>query len=66
MVFFSRSSLERALIEYVTHYHHERNHQGLGNQLLQSAGAVTNRRDGRVQRRQRVGGMLNFYRREAT
>jgi hypothetical protein len=31
VVFFSRSSLERALPEYVTHYHQERNQQGLRN-----------------------------------
>jgi hypothetical protein len=26
--------LRRALAEYVTHYHRERNHQGLGNELI--------------------------------
>lgn len=45
--------------------HHERNHQGRRNQLLQGVGAVTNCFHGRVQRRQRLGGMLNFYHREA-
>jgi hypothetical protein len=38
MVFFSRSSLERALTHYVAHYHEERNHQGLQNRLLKCAG----------------------------
>lgn len=65
MVFFGRSSLERTLSDYVAHYHHERNHQGRRNQLLQGVGAVSNRCHGRVQRRQRLGGMLNFYHREA-
>lgn len=54
MVFFGRSSLERALSEYVTHYHQERNHQGRRNQLLQSASPVTVRRGCRVMTRQRL------------
>jgi len=37
MVFFSRSSLERALTHYLAHYHDERNHQGLQNRLLRAA-----------------------------
>ncbi len=50
--------------EYVEHYHRERNHQGLGNQLLAPvpdlAGTET-----QVRRRRRVGGLLNYYHREA-
>jgi hypothetical protein len=48
----------------VAHYHHERNHQGLGNRLImeQEAGAG---RSGPIQCRQRLGGMLNYYYREA-
>ena len=50
--------------EYVEHYHRERNHQGLDNRLLQQAPlprcAATH-----VQRRDRLGGLLNFYHREA-
>jgi len=60
MIFFSRSSLERAR----THYYEERNHQGLKNRLLKcSHGSVDLRV--RVARRERLGGMLNFYYREA-
>ncbi len=40
LVFFSEASLRRALVEYATHYHEERNHQGLGNQLLPRVPAV--------------------------
>jgi putative transposase len=36
MILFGRSSLERALLEYCRHYHGERNHQGLGNKLIDS------------------------------
>jgi len=64
MVFFSRSSLERALTQYVAHYHEERNHQGLQNRLLKRSDRPI-RLGGRVGRRERLGGMLNFYHREA-
>ena len=61
MIFFGRSSLERALTECVAHYHCERNHQGLLNQLIHSSAAVVSCPGSRVQCRQRLGGMLNFY-----
>jgi putative transposase len=64
MVFFSRSSLERALMHYVAHYHEERNHQGLQNRLLKCSDGPINL-VGRAERRERLGGMLNFYYREA-
>ena len=34
MVLFGRNALKRALREYRIHYLRERNHQGLGNRLL--------------------------------
>jgi putative transposase len=50
--------------EYVAHYHHERNHQGLGNTLID--GIAQNRRhQGRIRRRSRLGGLLNYYERAA-
>ena len=52
----------RALSEFVTHYHRERNHQGLENTLIEGA-RVTDA--GGVQRQSRLGGLLNFYRRAA-
>ena len=50
--------------EYVEHYHRERNHQGLDNQLLQRPPPPV-RTDADVRRRERLGGLLNFYYREA-
>ena len=50
--------------EYVEHYHRERNHQGLDNRLLQHA-APPQRAATTVQRRDRLGGLLRFYHREA-
>ena len=50
--------------EYVDHDHRERNHQGLDNQLLQRPPPpVSLAAD--VERRERLGGLLNFYHREA-
>ena len=48
----------------VEHYQSERNHQGLDNQLLQRPPPPV-RADADVQRRERLGGLLSFYYREA-
>ena len=48
----------RALAEFVVHYHRERNHQGLANELID---AEDHQRGGGVRRRQRLGGLLNYY-----
>ena len=54
----------RLVGEDVDHDHRERNHQGLDNQLLQRPPPpVSLAAD--VQRRERLGGLLNFYHREA-
>jgi transposase InsO family protein len=34
MIFFGEGSLRKAGHEFTSHYHHERNHQGLGNRSL--------------------------------
>jgi len=52
----------RALTEFVTHYHCERNHQGLGNALIDDRPRPTGRR---IRRRPRLGGLLNYYERAA-
>ena len=55
--------LRRALAEYIAHYHGERNHQELGNELIDSP--PTQRTRGPVHRRQRMGGILSHYYRSA-
>ena len=63
MILFSEESLRHVVSEYVEHYHWERNHQGLESRIIQpqfrDSGA------GEVKRRERLGGLLNFYCREA-
>jgi putative transposase len=64
MILFGEASLRRALREYVSHYHTERNHQGVGNRLLVPLATVSSI-DEPIHCRERLGGMLNFYCREA-
>ncbi len=64
MILFGEASLRRVLREYETHYHAERNHQGVGNRLLEPVDILRSTNDP-VHRRERLGGMLNFYYREA-
>ena len=64
MIFFGRRSLERALGEFVAHYHGERNHEGLRNRII-DPGDEAGREDGDVRCRERLGGMLRYYHREA-
>jgi len=56
--------LRRAVAEFVAHYHLERNHQGLENQLIVAPAEPANG-NGPVARRERLGGMLSFYYRRA-
>ena len=60
---FGERHFRRTSAEYIEHYHTGRNHQGLGNELLGGAPLV----DGadRIRRRQRLGGLLNYYCRAA-
>ena len=63
MVLFGRNALERALREYRIHYLRERNHQGLGNRLLDD---FPQDADGpSVECRKRLGGLLRYYYRAA-
>ena len=64
MILFGEESLRTAIHHFVAHYHQERNHQGLANRLISpERGHLENA--GVVQRRRRLGGMLNYYYRAA-
>ena len=60
LVLFGEGSLRRAIREFVVHYHHERNHQGLDNRLIRPL-STAGPRDGPIQCRHRLGGMLKYY-----
>jgi transposase InsO family protein len=66
MILFGEASLRQVLSNYVLHFHGERNHQGKGNVILfprpeDRIGEST----GEIQTRERLGGLLKFYYREA-
>jgi putative transposase len=61
---FGERHLRRTIAEFIEHYRGERNHQGLGNELIDRAPAMEEH-TGRVRRRQRLGGLLNYYVRAA-
>jgi transposase InsO family protein len=63
MILFGEDSLRTAVREFLTHYHRERNHQGLGNLLIIPDTAHAGNR-GPIRCRQRLGGMLNYYYRQ--
>ena len=67
LILFGEASLRRALREYLVHYHQERNHQGRGNILLFPS--TTKRAppvdEPPVRCRERLGGLLKYYHREA-
>jgi hypothetical protein len=63
MILFGEGHLRGTIAEFAAHYHGERNHQGIGNELIQSLGRTSGQ--GPVRRRQRIGGMLNYYYRAA-
>jgi hypothetical protein len=66
LILFGEASLRRVLGEYVTHFHHERNHQGKGNVLLfPSKQAATSCQTQPVHCQERLGGLLKYYYRQA-
>jgi hypothetical protein len=64
LILFGESLLRNAIREYVEHYHAERNHKGLGNKLLEPDADI-GQSAGELQQRERLGGMLRYYYRDA-
>ena len=64
MILFGEDMLRNGIREFVTHYHLERNHQGLENHLLVPV-EITGTGTQIVRKRERLGGLLNYYYREA-
>ena len=64
MVLIGESSLHRATSQFALHYHAERNHQGLTNKIIHPE-FVPFPTTGAVNFRQRLGGLLRYYYRDA-
>ena len=64
MIFFGEQSLRKAVHEFLIHYHGERNHQGMANRILEP-GMEVGQMHGGIHCRQRLGGMLRYYHRNA-
>jgi putative transposase len=66
LILFGAPSLRHALSQYVAHFHTERNHQGKNNVILFPAPADrVGEATGLIRTRERLGGLLKFYYREA-
>ena len=64
MILFGEPSLRRATREFLAHYHRERNHQGIDNQLIFPDKSAA-KSSAPIECRQRLGGMLKYYHRQA-
>jgi hypothetical protein len=66
LILFGERSLRKALLQFQEHYHQERNHQGKSNVLLFPAPARLEPGGRRgIRCRERLGGLLRYYRRAA-
>jgi putative transposase len=64
MIFFGEAMMRKAVTLFLEHYHQERNHQGLDNRILMpgpEVGQIT----GKLECRERLGGLLRYYYRAA-
>ena len=64
MILFGEGALRTATSQFVSHYLKERNHQGLANRIINPE-PCCGRKTGAAERRQRLGGLLNYYYRDA-
>ncbi len=64
MIFINSRQLSWVIDQYLEHYHTERNHQGLDNQIIEpdeSVGEIA----GKIHCNHRLGGMLQYHYRKA-
>ena len=62
MMIFGEAGLRRAVKGFIEHYHAERPHQGIGNEVINGQASVGG---GDVQCTERLGGILKHYHRAA-
>ncbi len=65
LILFGEGALRQVLNEYGAHYHQERNHQGRGNELLMPLASQEALGTTSIRSRERLGGLLKYYYREA-
>ena len=61
MLIFGEKHLRYCISEYMAHYHTERAHQGLDNEIIDPI----RQGEGKIVCHERLGGLLKFYRRAA-
>ena len=64
LILFGENATRRAVRPYFAHYHTERNHQGLGNELIVPMVRPPDM-DAEIESTERLGGLLRSYRRAA-
>jgi len=64
LIIFGEKMLRNAVGQYLVHYHTERNHQGLNNTIIRP-GERVGQQTGDVACRERLGGILRYYYRDA-
>ena len=64
MISFGEAPLRTAVQNFVEHYHAKRNHQRLRNRIIRPEPGHLGA-SGAIHRRRRLGGMLNYYCRDA-
>ena len=62
LILFGEAALKKAISAALAHYHTERPHQGIDNELIETQEP---RSCGDIVKRERLGGLLNFYDRAA-
>ena len=66
LILFGEASLRHVPSHYADHFHNQRNHQGKANAILFPAPADrVSKPSGETRNRERLGGLLKFYHREA-
>lgn len=64
LILFGEKSVRHVLKEYIAHYHTERNRQSIGN-VIPFPDERGQPAEGEVMKSERLGGLLNFYHRDA-
>ena len=64
IILFGEHSLQKATREFLAHYHGERNHQSRENRIIEPRAEV-GQLQGHIRCRERMGGMLRYYYRDA-